>query len=128
MKELQRKQFVRRVMYSYPSLIILVLLTLLLAKGAWGIFMKERESARVVRELEEKVEQVEGREAELEAAIARIQTEDGLIEEIKGKFSVTRPGEHVAIVVDERLKPTTTEESGESWLSSVWQGIKGLWR
>ncbi|MDO8424200.1 MAG: hypothetical protein Q7S54_01145 [bacterium] len=127
MKELQRKQRMRRLMYSIPTLCLLALVSFALAKGAFGIFVKERESSRVVRELEEKTLAAEERKSTLEASIARLLTEEGIVEEIKNKFNVTREGEYVAIIVDERFKATTTDVSGEIWYKRLWAAMTRIY-
>lgn len=93
-----------------------------MAKGAIGVVLKERESRERLRDLEAKAEALVIREAELQRDIAKLQTREGVIEEIKEKFSVTEEGEYVAIIVDERNKATTTEERSKA------QKLKDWWR
>ena len=127
MRELQRKQNFKRILYSLPSLIILTLITIFLAKGAFGIMSLERRSAQRVQELEGESQVLTLREQELKAQIDRLKTEEGVVEEIKRKFSVTRAGEHVAIIVDAKAEATSTETSGVKWLKNLWHKFKNLW-
>ncbi len=128
MRELQRKQKIKRILYSIPSLILFAVLCFFLVKGVIGIMGKERESRERVRELEDRAEMLVSRESELEGEIARLQTEEGIKEEIKEKFSVTHDGEYVAIIVDEKGKSTTTSTSTVEWLKNSWQKVKNLWK
>lgn len=125
MKELQRKQYIKRVLYSIPSLCLLALVSFFLAKGALGVLVKERESSKVVRGLEAKALAGERRQGELDASIERLGTEEGIVEEIKNKFSVTRQGEHVAIIVDERSAATSTGAVEKAWYKRFWAAIIG---
>ena len=127
MKELQRRQYTRRLLYSIPSICLLALISFFLAKGAIGIFLKERESAMVLQELEAKAMAGEERQRELENSIERLKTEEGLVEEIKNKFSVTREGEHVAIIVDEKNRATSTDVSKKAWYKRFWTAIISLY-
>ena len=122
-KELERRQNIKRLVYSYPSLFLLAIITFFLVKGAFGIMTIERESAGRVRDLEGQSAALALREAELKAEIERLKTDEGIIEAIKGKFSATREGEYVAIIVDERTKATTTEEEGNAWWERLWNAI-----
>lgn len=124
-KELQRRQYLKRVLYSYPSLALLTVLTFFIVKGAFGIVMIERDSAGRVGELEEQSAALNLREDKLEEEIARLQSEEGIVEAIKDKFSVTREGEYVAIIVDERTKATTTDELSQIWYERLWNAIIG---
>ena len=127
MKELQRKQKIRRAIYSIPSLIILSLVAVLLAKGAIGVIGKERESARRVKELEEKVDALAIRELELKENVIRLGTEEGVKDEIRGKFSVILEGEHVAVIVDEKRSATSTDISVSPWYKRFFNVLKNLW-
>lgn len=124
MKELRDKQKLKKTLYSLPMLVLAVLAVLLLGRGAGSVLMKERESARTLRRLEEKNEALKARHEELERDVAKLGTEEGIMEEIRSKFNVTRPGEHLAIVVGTELKATATEPSalkrGWAWLLAWW--------
>ena len=128
MQELQRKQKLRQLVYSIPSLILLIILTFFLAKGALGVLGKERESASRVKTLEAKAVTVIDRKHELEEGIKNLQTDEGIVAEIKAKFSVMREGEHVAIIVDERGKASSTEAALSHFsFKDWWAGVKSLW-
>ena len=127
MREFQRKQKIRRIVYSAPSLIVLTIIVLLLAKGAVKIVDKERESSERARDLEEKTSVLILREQELREGIARLKTEEGIKDEIKGKFSVTQEGEYVAIIVDERRLSTSTDSSTSPWYRKFWDAIMSLY-
>lgn len=112
-------------MYSIPSLIILFIITFLLVKGTIGVMNKERESSRISKNLEEKAKTLSLREQELKENIARIQTEEGIKNEIKERFSVTQEGEHVAVIVDERNSSTSMDNLTLPWYRRFWNAIIG---
>lgn len=124
MEELQRKHRIKQLLYSWPSLILIAIITFFLVKGAVGIMRIERESAGRVRELEADSKALALREEKLTQDINKLRTEAGIIEEIKEKFSVTREGEYVAIIVDERNKATSTDGTGISWIKRLWNAIR----
>ncbi len=125
MKELQRKQKVRRAIYSFPSLIILFIVTFFLAKGAIGVIGKSIESSNRSKNLEEKAQALSVREQELKEGIARLQTEEGIKDEIKERFSVTQEGEYVAVLVDDRRSASSTDGEGLPWYKRFWIAIIG---
>ncbi len=126
MKELRRKQVLRQVLYSWPSLIGVLLITFLLAKGSFGLMVKERQSAERVSNLEAEAKAYDIREAELKESIDKLKTDEGIIEEIRDKFSVTRPGEQVAIIIDERGKPASSTQSASERIRGLWQSFVNL--
>ena len=125
MRELQKKEHFRRAMYSLPTLIILGLITFILAKGAVNIVLKEQESREKAAILKEEMQALVLREEMLRGKIAYLQTPKGLEDEIKDKFSVVPEGEHVAIIVDQKLAATSTDLSEVSWYRKIWSAIMG---
>lgn len=122
MRELQRKQNFKKALYSIPSLILLAVLVFFLGKGALKILMVERKSAQTVEDLELEAASLEVREEELKGQIEALNTEEGIMEEIREKFSVTRAGEHVALIVEVK-QAESTDDMDESWWSKVWHAI-----
>lgn len=113
-------------MYSWGSLILLAGLTFLLVKGAFGVMIKERDSAARVETLEEESLRITNRETELKEEIARLQTEEGVMEEIRDKFSAAQEGEYMAIIVDERSTTTKRDLSAGERIKSWWQRLFNL--
>src|SRR3989344_4411273 len=50
MRTLEKKQRIRRVIYSVPSLIVLLIITIFLVRGAFGVLIKDRERFNVTQE------------------------------------------------------------------------------
>lgn len=123
MKELQRKHRTKRIIYSTPSLIILLIITFFLAKGAIRVIDKGWQSMERSKELKDKADSIVLREDELRANIARLQTEEGIKEEIKEKFSVVQEDEYVAVIVDEKGKNDAEEGDGIPWYKRLWTAI-----
>jgi cell division protein FtsB len=129
MKEFQRKLKLRRRLYSLPVLIVLLLFTGMIIKGAIGMAEKESKSALYLEELEEKASVLNMRKDELEDNIRRLETDDGVIQEIKERFSVSEEGELVAIIVDmEDLTSSSTELEEATWHKKLRDTFRRLWR
>lgn len=122
-KELERRQKIRQILYSWPSIVLLAFLTFLLVRGALIIVRVERGSAQKVSSLEDEAEKLVIREGELQKDINKLRTEEGVEAEIKQKFSVTQDGEYVAIIVDSRKSATSSEDSGGTWFKRLWSAI-----
>ena len=125
MKELQRKQGIRRIIYSIPSLIILSIIAFILTKGALGVMNKEWTSSERSKDLEEKAAVLVLREQELREGIARLETEEGIKDEIREKFSVTEEGELVAVIVDDQGVSNLAGDSMLPWYKRLWIAIMG---
>lgn len=124
MKELQRRQRIKQILYSWPSLIVVAIVSGLMLKGAITLLIIERQNAHRVSELEAESEKLLEKGEKLGLEIERLGTEEGIVEEIKEKFSVTRTGEHMAVIVDDQKKATSTENE-LSWYKRWWGVIIG---
>lgn len=124
MRELREKQKFKNALYSLPVLVLCLLAVILLARGAGSILLKERESAQTLETLEEKNAALKVRHEELKGEVARLGTEEGILEEIRSKFNVVRPGEHLAIVVGAEVRAATATPSA---LKRGWAWFTGLW-
>jgi hypothetical protein len=116
MRELEKKQRTKKRIYSIPVLAILLVLTALIAKGTYGVMMKRAESANHVETLKAKNKNID-----------RLSTPEGVDREIKEKFSVSKAGEEVAIIVDPKALATSTESTKEPFYKRWWNTVRGLW-
>ena len=109
-------------MYSPIVLLLLSILVFFMAKGAASVMNKERESRAKVSELDKESQKLESRQKMLQANIGKLETEEGVIEEIRQKFNVTREGESVTIIVDNQEKLNTTSKDA-TWYKKWWNAI-----
>ncbi|MEK7186763.1 MAG: hypothetical protein AAB690_00295 [Patescibacteria group bacterium] len=126
MRELERKQRTRRIIYSTPALVAIALVVIILARGAWGAVEKEKESGARVRELNGKAISLEGRQAELEEDISRLNTEAGMAEEIRSKFNVAEEGEYFVVLVEPGENKVSTSSDSRPWYEKWWSIVKNL--
>jgi cell division protein FtsB len=127
MRELQKRQIIKKRIYSLPVLVILIIVVSIALKGTYGVFKKRQESAERIVSLEKKITSLEVRNEDLKDYIERLDTREGIDEEIKEKFSVTKEGEEVAVIVDPRTTGTTTEEADLHWYKRWWNAVSNLW-
>ena len=86
---------------------------------------KEWTSSERLGNLEKKMATLVLREQELSEDIARLETEEGIKDEIKERFSVTQEGEFVAVIVDEKGVSSSTDNSTLPWYKKLWSVIMG---
>jgi cell division protein FtsB len=116
----QERKKIRKIIYSKATLIALAILLIFIADGAWNIYQKATiargERERAAKELSD----LRTRSAELQASLARLQSERGVEEDVRQKFTVARPGEDVVVVVDDTAKKSENSEAGSK---SIWAHI-----
>lgn len=123
MKGLKRTYKVRNILYSLPILIVLCFVTVFLSRGAIKVVEKQRESAKITHDLEERATSLALREEEVKKGIIRLETEEGLKEEIREKLSVAQEGEYMAVIVEDLNVASSTDDTLGSWFKRLWGAI-----
>jgi cell division protein FtsB len=112
MLEYQRKQKVRNILYSKASIIVLAILLVMCAKGAWGMYGKMVASAEAKENASRELHNITQRKTNVGDEISRLKTKEGLETEIRGKFNVAMPGEEVIILIKGEEAPQQVQEEG----------------
>lgn len=122
MKDFQQRKKIRKILYSRNVVIVLGIITILLVRGAYGVMEKNIESKKNVVLLEKQLEEARNKNADLTKKISILNTDEGVESEIRQKFSVSKEGEQVAVIVD----PKVSLEEPPSPKKGFW-GQMGGW-
>jgi cell division protein FtsB len=115
MREYQEKKRYKKFLYSKTAVVILIILLILLIKATWGVYKKQEESAANAVQASHELEKLSQRQEVLNSELKRLQTDAGIEEEIRSKYSVSKPGEDLLIVVDGDKDKPMPEHPKESW-------------
>ena len=117
MLEFYEKRKLKRLLYSKPSLAVLVFLGVLLSIPTWGAYQKVQATSESRLAVASELHLLRTREVELQAEIDRLATERGIEEEIRRKYEVGRQGEQMIVIVGEEPHvPTPRPEPQEKRL------------
>ena len=83
---------------------------------------KERESRRIMNEILGEAEALKERQGELQAGVGMLQTEEGIIKEIRERYNVIREGEGIAVIVDAGGQASTSDD-GLPWYRKLLDAI-----
>lgn len=126
MKENHPKKKYHFSIYSKPFLVFLLVIVILLVKGTWGVWQKERESRRNVAEVEQEFQQLAKRKETLQGQVQKLNTEEGIEESLRKKFQISKEGEKVLVVVDRA--PTSTQVQNTNFFQRIWSGVSGVFK
>jgi len=117
MIDFQQKRKIRKVFYSRFMLVALLVLVLFMAKQVYDIYQKQGLSKEGLTSVLNENSELKNREKMLSSEIERLKTEDGIEEEIRNKFNVVKPGEHLVVIVDDAStsKNETAKENTGWW-------------
>lgn len=128
MEDFRSKQKIRKRLYSRTTFFTLLLITVLLLKGVWGAWDKHRESRANLKNVEVELVEARNRESELATRIEKLETQEGVEKEIRERFSVTKPGEEIVLIVEEDLSGGGHQEGEASWWKKVGKWFADLSR
>ena len=125
MIEYQKKRKVRKILYSWPSLLLLAVVAGILVKAAWNVYDKEAASAAYLGEAQGELLKVSDNQQSLSQAVSSLQTEQGMEAEIRRKFAVVKNGEGLAVIVDDEGASSSMASASPAASSatsgSLWQ-------
>ena len=83
----------RRQRWFYALLILLIVLNGFLVRGVWRVYQKSQIAGDNYLSAKERLDILTTRQKVLTDRLASLQTERGLEEQIRGNFSVVKPGD-----------------------------------
>lgn len=87
-------------MWRRLFVLIFCALLVVVLRGVWGVYEKERESRALREEAEAELRDLRVREAELHADISSLSTERGMEEVLRERFEFGKENEGVVVIVE----------------------------
>jgi cell division protein FtsB len=112
MLEFQRKRKTYKILYSYFSIVVLLLVIFFLSKAVFGLYGKAQASIDARKKSEHEYKELSARYDYVKGEIGRLRTQEGIEEEVREKFSVVKPGEKLIVLVAGASIPAVEEEKG----------------
>ena len=127
MQDFQQRKKIRKTLYSRNVVLLLGVITILIARGALGVVFKDIESRKNLEVAQAEIAIAQAKNDELSRHIAHLGTEAGIESEIRQKYSVSKEGEEVAVIVNPSATTTTIQKAKEgvwnsfvSWITNIW--------
>lgn len=125
MRELQGRRRARRLFYSKTTIFVLLVILVILARSAWGMYEKNQLASYHREKSEEELLELKNRVENLSANVSRLKTDRGVEEEIRKNFSVSKDGEYVITVIDPaNLNDETAKENNQP--NRFWHKISDI--
>lgn len=124
MLDFQQKRKLRGFMYHRITLFVLGFLVVSSLYSTFGVWQKKKESEEFRKVAEKKLSELQNRHDNLEKDIERLETPEGVEEEIRSKFSVAKKGENVVVIVND----IAVDGSSSTEKVSFWQKFLNLFK
>lgn len=101
MKEYSQRRKLRQYIYSFPVILILLIILFFVAKGCFGIYQKYSFSKNELNNSKADLVILEEKKSHIYKKVEKLETETGIEKEIRSKFNVAREGEKLVVIVDD---------------------------
>ena len=120
MQEFQHKRKIKNKLYSKTVIVILFFLLIYFIWDVIGAYSRKKESDRILQKINSDYQALVFRSQNIKTSIDRLNTPNGVEEEIKQKFNVVKEGEKVAVIVDDNnVSATPTISPPKSFLGKL---------
>jgi len=117
MTDFQNKRKFKKIIYSKLSFVILFIVILFLGKATYNIYQKSKFSSENYMAVNQEYSELKERHSMLKSEIERLKTDNGVEEEIRGKFNVAKPGETVVTIVNSNVSNEDADNSTKGFWS-----------
>ncbi len=120
------KRSYRRILFSWGTLAIFLIVTILGIKGVFEMYSKESLSRERLVAAQKEQSDFKARHNSLSQSVSFLETDEGVESELRKKYRVIKPGEEVVLVVDDiqRSSSTTTQTIRKAWYTRFFEYFK----
>lgn len=119
MQDFQKRKRIRKILYSKITLAVVVVIFVLFARAAYQAHLSEKSSADYLEKVNQRFVQLDQRKNELSSGIEKLGTEQGVEDEIRSKFDVSKDGEKIAVIVDSKDDLNNNKPENKSFFGSI---------
>lgn len=120
---LQRKISWRKILQSKPVLFILGVLIVFFSWNVFSFWNKMRETNKNTELIENKVAELKQKKEKLSKEIQNLNTTEGKERVFRENFGLTKQGEEVIVVVEDKDKPKSTENNSSTGFFSFLKNL-----
>jgi cell division protein FtsB len=127
MKQFQKKRQIRNMCYSKLTIVVLVLILFLIARGTWGVYQKSRMSLARKNLASVQLEKLQNRDEDLKKELERLESRVGIEEELRIRYSLSKADEKVIVIVDEEpVEPVEIDDSDKGLIGRTMSLFRNL--
>ncbi len=125
---MSKKRRVKRIIYSKPAVVVLLILAVFSVRAAWGAYARLSEITPELRRARDLRADLRVEKVELEEELARLETRAGKEEELRERYGAAKPGERMVVIVDPESNEDSVDEPESGFWGRWWQKLTGVFR
>lgn len=118
MKSFQRQNLTRKIIFSWPAIILLIVLFAFIGRWTFQNYLRFSAAKEAYLRVKKDREELDRKKNDLESRLSYLSNPYGLEKELRRRFSLKKPDEEMAIIVDRKV-PGPENRAGSS--ESLWQ-------
>lgn len=105
------------VIYQWPTLLILAVITLFAVNGAWEVYKKADRAHDERDKAHAQLQELQEQKASLKTDIEALQSQRGIDAQVRKKYGVVKEGEEVVVIVDgqQGSGQNDADNTSQSW-------------
>lgn len=115
MPRLSRVRRIKRIIYSKPVVFILLILAVVIGRATWSAYINMSETGSEATQIQDRQEKLLDKREVLEQNIARLETEEGIEEELRERFGAAKKGEQMVVIVSEGVESDQEGSEESPW-------------
>ena len=127
MKEFQSRRRTRRIIFSWPVILIFLIVVAWLFSVTFRHYLNAREARRERLEVENSIAEISAKNNILAERLDDLGSEVGIERILRERFNVKKPGEHVLVIVDRGGdEDENDKQSGNGFFSRLLGAIMNI--
>ena len=125
MREFRRgpKEDLGRLVVRGIGAVLLLAVTVMLMRGAWGMYVKMAEASQAQEEAEVELARARAQAQGVGGSLDELSSERGQEEQIRQRFGVAKPGEGEIDIIHDQSTSTAQDTASEGWWQRLWRSI-----
>lgn len=125
--EFQVRRKIRWFLESWVFIIVVLAVCGVLFKATYNIYQKKLNSDNVRSAIEKELEVNKKKQDTLTLEKIRLESEGGIDEEIRKRFRLTKEGEKLIVIVNDKEKEIEKNIEEKSKLEKMWDNFLDFW-
>lgn len=116
MVDILEKRKYKRFVYSWPVVLVLLILLFFIGRASWNIYQKHQETQEKLAAVQTEHQRLKQRYKEIQEEVADLKTKEGVEQAMRERFGVVKENEEVVYIVDrDEDTPEQQTQKEESW-------------
>lgn len=121
----KRRSEIGRTMKSFAWTLAVLLIALVAARGAWGMYGKFVEAAQSDTNAQQQLSTLEAQQAQMSASVESLSSPRGLEAEVRERYGVAKPGEGQIQIIRDASTSTPQGVQSPNMFIRAWQALFG---